>query len=104
MSDGPAKTTAGAGVLVAGATGALGGLVARELAGRGVPLCLTARDARRLEGLAGELGVPAVAADLTDPGEPGRVVDEGLRRTRRGPPRTRVRDRRRRLRAGAGAG
>lgn len=62
-------------VLVAGATGAIGGLVARELAARGAAVALSGRDAARLEALAAELDAPAVAADLTGEGAPERVVD-----------------------------
>ena len=62
-------------VLVTGATGALGGAIARELASRGARLALHGRDAERLGALASELGaVAATAADLTAPGEPERVV------------------------------
>jgi len=62
-------------VLVTGATGALGGAIARELAGRGARLALHGRDRGRLDALARELGaVVATAADLRGPGEPERVV------------------------------
>lgn len=64
-------------VLVTGATGALGGLIARELARRGAALALSGRGGARLGEVAAELGaVAAVAADLTGDGEPERVVDE----------------------------
>lgn len=66
-------------VLVAGATGAIGGLVARELATRGAHLALTGRDAAALDALAADLGAAtatAIAADLTSDGEPDRVVAE----------------------------
>jgi short-subunit dehydrogenase len=66
-------------VLVAGATGAIGGLVARELATRGAHLALTGRDAAALDALAADLGAAtttAIAADLTGDGEPDRVVAE----------------------------
>ncbi|WP_217921384.1 SDR family NAD(P)-dependent oxidoreductase [Miltoncostaea oceani] len=66
-------------VLVAGATGAIGGLVARELARRGADLAVTGRDAAALDALAADLGPSvalAVAADLTGDGEPDRVVAE----------------------------
>jgi short-subunit dehydrogenase len=57
----------GARVLVAGATGALGGELARALAGAGARLALTGRDDARLQALAGKLGgVPALAADAVD--------------------------------------
>jgi len=67
-------------VLVAGATGAIGGLVARELATRGAHLALTGRDAAALDALAAGLGTATaatvIAADLTGDGEPDRVVAE----------------------------
>lgn len=62
-------------VLVSGATGALGGAIARELASRGARLALHGRDAERLDAVAAELGAEvATAADLTVPGEPERLV------------------------------
>lgn len=63
--------------LVSGATGALGGAVARELAARGARLALHGRDATRLGEIAAELGAAAaVTADLTAAGAPERVVAE----------------------------
>jgi short-subunit dehydrogenase len=57
----------GSRVLVAGATGVLGGELARTLAGAGARVALTGRDDDRLQALAGELGgVPALAADAVD--------------------------------------
>jgi short-subunit dehydrogenase len=53
-------------ILVAGATGELGGHVARELHGQGAELFLAGRDEQRLGLLAGELGVPAGGFDLQD--------------------------------------
>lgn len=62
-------------VLVAGATGAIGGLVARELAGRGARLVLSGRDEAALDAVVAATGAElAVAADLTAEGEPERVV------------------------------
>ena len=62
-------------VLVAGATGALGGAIARELAARGGQIALHGRSRHRLDVLASEIGaVVATAADLTGTGEPERVV------------------------------
>lgn len=56
-------------VLITGATGALGRVVARHFAATGVRLALTARQQRALDELAAELGLPAeclltFAADL----------------------------------------
>ncbi len=64
-------------VLVTGATGALGGEIARELSRRGARLALHGRDRARLEALAAEIGAEsATTADLTGAGEPERVVAE----------------------------
>lgn len=66
----------GAGALVAGASGAFGGAIARELRRRGARLALGGRDEARLSALATELGaVAATAADLTVTGEPERLVE-----------------------------
>ncbi|SET59536.1 SDR family NAD(P)-dependent oxidoreductase [Geodermatophilus poikilotrophus] len=58
---------AGARVLVAGATGVLGGELARALHRAGAGVALTGRDGGALQALAGELGgVPAVVVDAVD--------------------------------------
>jgi NAD(P)-dependent dehydrogenase (short-subunit alcohol dehydrogenase family) len=58
---------AGARVLVAGATGVLGGELARALDGAGARVALTGRDGGALRALAGELGgAPAVVVDAVD--------------------------------------
>lgn len=60
---------------MAGATGAIGGLVAHELAGRGAALALSGRDPAALARVAAATGATvAAAADLTSGGEPERVV------------------------------
>ena len=57
----------GARVLVAGATGALGGELARALHGAGARVAVTGRDAGGLQALAGVLGgAPALVADAVD--------------------------------------
>lgn len=65
-------------VLVVGATGGLGGAVARALAGAGATLSLSGRDPDRLAALADQLQ-PSVrsstSADLLQVGAPGRIVD-----------------------------
>jgi short-subunit dehydrogenase len=54
-------------VLVAGATGVLGGELARALAAAGARVALTGRDAGRLRALAEQLGgAPALTADAVD--------------------------------------
>lgn len=65
----------GARVLVAGASGALGGLIAEELAARGARVALTGRDEERLAAAAARAGdAPHVTADLREPEAPERVV------------------------------
>ncbi|MBL4919034.1 SDR family NAD(P)-dependent oxidoreductase [Szabonella alba] len=54
-------------VLIWGATGGIGGAIARGLQAAGVPLHLTGRDATRLAALAEELGASHTAADVLDP-------------------------------------
>jgi short-subunit dehydrogenase len=64
-------------VLVLGATGGLGGPIARRLAAAGARLTLSGRDPERLAALAAELGdcvVTTVATDLTRPDGPASVV------------------------------
>ncbi len=60
--------------LIAGATGVLGGLLARELADRGVRLALAGRDPHRLARLGDELGAATAALDFADLASPGRCV------------------------------
>ncbi len=64
-------------ILVVGATGGLGGAVARRLADSGARLTLSGRSTTRLEILAAELGdrvVGTISADVTLPDVPDRAV------------------------------
>ncbi len=54
--------------LITGATGAIGGALARRLAAAGTPLLLTGRNAERLEALAQAVGAPALPTDLATEG------------------------------------
>ncbi|GAA2166756.1 short-subunit dehydrogenase [Humibacillus xanthopallidus] len=72
---------ASAHVLVLGATGGLGGAIARSLAAAGSRLTLSGRDESRLAALATELGdavVTTVVADLTRPDGPASAVRAAL--------------------------
>lgn len=63
-------------VLLTGATGGIGGAIARELAQRGAELVLTGRKPQALAGLAQELGARVIAADLARPEEIERLLGE----------------------------
>jgi short-subunit dehydrogenase len=75
---------AGSTVLVTGASGGIGGAIARQLARQGANLIVVSRDAEKLKNLSGELqstGVRVVplVADLARPGVPSAVVKDALR-------------------------
>ena len=61
-------------VLLTGASGGLGHAIARDLAGRGARLVLTARRTEVIEDLAAELDAEAVTADLTDRADVDRLA------------------------------
>ena len=70
-------------IVTGGGTG-IGAAVARELAGRGMTVAVVGRTAETLEAIAAEISQGpgaglALVADLADPSEPRRVVDEVLR-------------------------
>jgi short-subunit dehydrogenase len=75
--DDPVTDLAAAHVLVLGATGGLGGAIARRLVASGARVSLSGRDETRLQALADELGAAVVTravADLTRPDGPASVV------------------------------
>ncbi|HWH15919.1 MAG TPA: SDR family oxidoreductase [Miltoncostaeaceae bacterium] len=61
-------------ILVAGATGGIGGALARALSAEGARLAVSGRDAGRLAAAAAATGGTPVAADLTDPVAPEMLV------------------------------
>ena len=70
---------ASARVLVAGATGVLGGELARALHGAGARVALTGRDGAALRTLSGELGgAPATVADAVDVGAVRGAVESAV--------------------------
>jgi NAD(P)-dependent dehydrogenase (short-subunit alcohol dehydrogenase family) len=71
--------------VVTGASGTLGGAIARGLADAGATVGVLARRRERLDALVSELGEPAFAleADVLDPEQLRRARDEALERTGR---------------------
>jgi short-subunit dehydrogenase len=63
-------------VLLTGATGGLGGAIARDLSRAGAQLVLSGRRTEVLDPLASELGARMVTADLTVPSDVDRLVEE----------------------------
>jgi len=61
-------------VLVAGATGGLGGAIARVLHAEGARLAVSGRDPARLAAVAAQTGAAPLPADLTDPVAPEMLV------------------------------
>jgi NAD(P)-dependent dehydrogenase (short-subunit alcohol dehydrogenase family) len=70
----------GARVLVAGASGGLGGALARTLAEHGARLVVSGRDPVRLAAVAADTGGQAVAMDLADATAPEQLVAEAAAR------------------------
>lgn len=66
---------AGETVLLTGATGGIGRVLARRLTRAGADLTVTGRDAKALRELADGLGARWVPADLADPGEVAELAD-----------------------------
>lgn len=65
-----------ASALIIGAGGGISASVARAFAGAGLSVALSARDAGKLAGLAGEVGGRAFAADASDPAGMDRLFAE----------------------------
>jgi NAD(P)-dependent dehydrogenase (short-subunit alcohol dehydrogenase family) len=63
-------------VLVVGATGGIGGALARRLRGAGTPVHLAGRDPGRLRQVADELSAPSSVADVLDQAAVARAVAE----------------------------
>lgn len=73
----------GSTILITGASGGIGGAIARQLSERGASLVLVNRDGEKLEALAAQLRatgakVTPLVGDLAQPGEPARLVRDAL--------------------------
>ncbi|HEY1832873.1 MAG TPA: SDR family NAD(P)-dependent oxidoreductase [Solirubrobacteraceae bacterium] len=65
----------GSRVLLTGASGGLGGAIAKTVAGRGATLVLSGRNADLLSPIATEIGAEIQVADLVEPGEAVRLAE-----------------------------
>jgi short-subunit dehydrogenase len=65
-------------VLVAGATGALGGRFARALSAGGAQVAVAGRDPGRLAAVSAELGAPVVPLDYSEPGSAAQAVADAV--------------------------
>jgi short-subunit dehydrogenase len=75
----------GSTILITGASGGIGGAIARQLAQRGASLVLINRDREKLTAFAAELTaaggrITTLVGDLATPGEPARLVQEAIDR------------------------
>ena len=74
----------GSSILITGASGGIGGAIARQLAGKGAALIIIDRDSSRVDSLAIELramgakNVFPLVGDLTQPDMPTRMIEEAL--------------------------
>ncbi|MFQ3623126.1 MAG: SDR family oxidoreductase [Acetobacteraceae bacterium] len=66
-------------VLIVGATGGIGGALARRLVSTGVPVHLAGRDPERLAAIAAELGAPSTVCDVLDAAAAEAAVAEAAR-------------------------
>jgi short-subunit dehydrogenase len=74
----------GSTILITGASGGIGGAMARQLAKRGATLVLVNRDGEKLESFAAELRASGgkilpLVGDLAVPGEPARLVQDAIK-------------------------
>lgn len=73
----------GSTILITGASGGIGGAIARQLAERGASLILVNRAGEKLQALAAQLSASGgkalpLVGDLALPGEPARVVEDAI--------------------------
>jgi cyclic-di-GMP-binding biofilm dispersal mediator protein len=64
--------------LVVGASGGLGGAIARALRARGATIAVTGRDPVRLAAIADEVGAPPIRLDLSEPTAADQAVGEAI--------------------------